>query len=157
MSIQSIRVQKHYEDHQEQLDLERERKKLRPNENMLDGMSKTIIYPFWCDVCKQDFTARARMFKHRLHGDWIATYRCKCPDCENDCVRYITHKDHDPYYNKSLSVRKQRNEYSSDVLQPDDYGYKTHYGNPWEEFDKRMEMENERLRGRQRDMGFNLN
>lgn len=139
MANETQRLKKHTEEFQEDLRKDRQRRKPKPNENMdKDIPDKLESFDFWCDTCQQDFQSPARKTRYRLEGDAIATLRGKCPDCEEIAIRYATHRDQDPYYQKSLIIRRQRNQYRIEMLQGKEYGFKTHYGDPDKDFNKRM-------------------
>ena len=113
--------------------------------------SKSAI---WCDNCQEDFTAPCYKTKHRLYGDVIAVWRAKCPICEADCIRHITHKDEDPYYNKSAVIRSQRNEYAWEILQAGEHGFRTHYGDPFKEYNEEMERKERQIVESERSIGL---
>ena len=139
------RLKKRIQDQQRLMDEERERKKPRPNILMeQQALDRLKSYDFWCNDCQEDFKAPCYKTRHRIHGDTIAIYRTKCPNCDNECIRYITHKDEDLYYQKSAKIRSQRNQYTLDLLQANQYGFKTHYGDPEEEYIKKLQ-EKERI------------
>lgn len=149
------RLEKRLKDQQVLLDQEREYKKKRPNERMDEGKPDRLnTYSFWCDLCDQDFDAPCYKTKHRLHGDTIAVYRTKCPDCEQECIRHITHRDHDLFYYKSTKIRKQRNQYFLETLQAKDYGFRTCYGDPYAGFDEVQQAKEETEMMKQQEMGF---
>ena len=127
--------------------LDRERFLNRPSihEKMIEEALPWIEhYDFWCDDCQIDFTSQAYAFKHRLYGDYIATYRANCPECDDECVRHITHRDHDPYYGKSDKINEQRNRYATELLQHENYGFESFYGKPFKEYDDRLKARDER-------------
>lgn len=132
------RLKKRIEDQHKLLDQEREMKKKmeeKPNKRMEeDAPDRLPLFDFWCDTCQEDFSMPCYKSRHRLYGDTIVVWRATCPDCETDCIRHITHKDEDLYYDKSTKIRKQRNQYAWEALQPDQYGFRTHYGEPYKEF-----------------------
>lgn len=84
---------------------------------------------FWCDECNKDFTAWG--FKC-VETDWsyptwrIAYYKGKCPK-GHKAIRRITDKPLDPYFIKSLMLKKQRVDYKKDLLQEGDVGFKMLY------------------------------
>jgi hypothetical protein len=120
------RLKKYTQNVQEQLKLERESKKNNPNQNMADeGKSSIESYQFWCKDCKFDFTSSAHRYICRIYGYPINSYWTRCPECKRWCKRLISHRDHDPYYNKSKVVLRMRNENAQDILQPGQFGYNT--------------------------------
>lgn len=149
------RLKKRIEDQQHLQDQERERKKPKANEKMdADAPDRVESYDFWCDVCQEDFSASCYKSRHRVEGNTISIYRTTCSGCDTDCIRHITHKDQDLYYYKSAKIRKQRNKYANDVLQDDDYGFNTRYGNPYTEFNKKMIEKEQRILKEEKDKGF---
>ena len=149
------RLKKRVEDQQELLRQDRQRKKKKPNERMDEQKPDHLdTYPFWCDSCQEDFKSPCYKTKHRLFGDIIAVYRAKCPICEEDCIRHVTHKDEDPYYQRSTKIRRQRNQYAFEMLQPKDFGFKTHYGDPYPGFTGLMQEKEERMIKEQLDQGL---
>ena len=140
------RLRKYAEEIQEDLRKDRERRKPKPNENMDRDIPDVLkSFDFWCITCQQDFESPARKTRYRLEGEVIATLRGECPDCEETAIRYATHRDQDPYYQRSLKIRRQRNQYRIEMLQSREYGFRTHYGDPDTEFNKRMMAAEERI------------
>lgn len=140
------RLKKYTEDFQEDLRIDRERKKLRPNENMdRDIPDRLKSYDFWCGNCQEDFSAPAVKTRYRLEGDVIATLRGECPECGEVAIRYATHRDQDPYYQRSVKIRRQRNKYKVETLQGQEYGFRTHYGDPDKEFNKIIAEQEEKI------------
>jgi len=134
------RITKRIEDQQYLLDQDKERKKKKPNVLMEEETGEQIAnFDFWCDVCQEDFISPAYKTKHRLYGDSVAVWRAQCPDCEEEAIRLITHKDEDPYYYKSTKIRFQRNQYATELLQADDYGFNSTYGNPHRSTEQMLE------------------
>jgi len=112
-------------------------------------------YPFWCEKCREDFDAPCCKEWHRLYGDSIAVYRA-IHECGQEAIRHITHRDHDPYYYLSERVLEDRMRYATDVLQPDDYGFRLNYGEPYKEYDDRLMKREEKRIKKERDKGFKL-
>jgi ribosomal protein S27AE len=139
-------LKKRTEEIQEELRIDRQRRKPKPNENMdADIPEKLESFDFWCNVCQEDFTSPARKTRYRLEGDVIATIRGECPSCGETAIRYATHRDQDPYYQRSLKIRRQRNQYKIEMLQGKEYGFRTHYGDPDAELNKTIAREEERI------------
>lgn len=131
------RLKKYTEDFQDDLRKDRDRRKPGPNENMdRDIPDRLSSYDFWCCECQEDFRSPAVKSRYRLEGDVIATLRGECPECGEVAIRYATHRDQDPYYQKSTKIRRQRNKFVVDMLQGQEYGFRTHYGDPDTEFNK---------------------
>jgi len=143
---------------QQDLAKDRERKKLKPNQRMDDDVPQFLkSYDFWCDTCREDFVSSARKTSYRLDGHKISTIRGICPECGKEAIRYATHRDQDPYYNKSRKIRRQRNEYALDFLRADQYGFKTQYGEPYKEFIKRMIRIDKKKFKKRMEIGLKLN
>lgn len=137
------------------LEQERERKKKKPNVKMEEATPDRLSrFDFWCRDCEEDFEAPCVKTKHRLEGDMIAVWRAMCPDCGTDCIRHITHKDEDMYYYRSTKIRHQRNEYAEDLLQAGEFGFKTRYGEPYEEFMRKMQGREEELIMEEKKIGL---
>mgnify|MGYP001571142001 CR=1 FL=1 len=136
---ETTRLKKYTEEIQEDLRIDRQRKKPKPNENMdADIPDNLKSFDFWCDTCQEDFEAPARKTRYRMEGDVIATMRGECPECGETVIRYVTHRDQDPYYQRSMKIHRQRNQYRTEMLQAEEYGFKTHYGDPNEIVDKKL-------------------
>lgn len=88
-----------------------------------------IVTDFWCDDCKQDFKAMA---VRQIEEDWnapqrIAYYKAKC-DAGHWCIRLITDKQRDAFWNKSKLLAKDRANHKLDTLQPWEEGFVMLYG-----------------------------
>lgn len=148
------RLKQRVRDIQEAKDRERELHRPRPHERMAEDTPDTIdAYDFWCEVCEVDFTVPAYKTVHRLYGDPVVCYRTQ-HECGNDCIRLISHRDHDPYYQRSEKIRQQRNEYITEVLQANQYGFKTYYGDPYKKFNDDLEKCEQKIIQSERDKGF---
>jgi len=140
------RLTKFTEDHWDAMQADRKAKRAKPNENMESGTADRLLsYDFWCLDCQEDFAAPCYKSKHRLWGDVIAVYRANCPDCGKDCLRHITHRDSDPYYEQSRKIRIMRAQYAWETLQANEYGFRTCYGNPWKKHEEELMAREERI------------
>lgn len=149
------RLTQRIKDLQRLQDQDRERRKPKPNIRMDEDLPDYLPrYDFWCDYCQEDFSASCYKTKHRMFGDPISVYRARCPICEEECHRLVTHRDQDLYYQKSTKVRRQRNQYAWDTLQAGDYGFKTCYGNPYAECDEKLARKEEKILQEERDKGL---
>lgn len=89
-----------------------------------------VTTEFWCETCKQDFKGEAL---RQVEVDWtnprqtIAFYRTKCFK-GHWCMRHITDKLIDPYFEQSRAVARQRGEHFADTLQPFQNGFNMVYG-----------------------------
>ena len=151
----SNRLKRRLKDQHRLMDQERESKKHSPNIRMEEETPDRLkAFDFWCVLCEEDFSAPCIKTKHRLYGDMIAIWRASCPYCEEDCIRHITHKDEDPYYQQSDKIRRQRNEYAWDMLSPDQPGFRTSYGEPYKDFIKKQQRLEEDIIKQARDQGL---
>ena len=139
------RLQQRTKGYQEDLRKDRERRKPKPNQRMDDDIPQVLSsYDFWCEDCQQDFSAPARKTSYKFEGNVISTIRGICPECGITAIRYATHRDQDPYYSKSLIIRRQRNQYALEMLQAEQYGFRTQYGEPYAEFNRKMAEKDEK-------------
>lgn len=85
-------------------------------------------YPFWCSTCEADFFGIAHKVIRKRPGilpiGWYVAY---CPQ-HHKCLRRITDRNNDPYFVKSLSVKRDRARYRDDLLTPDDNRFWLLYG-----------------------------
>ncbi len=136
---------------------ERELKKPKPNQRMAEEIPDRVeSYAFWCDDCQKDFDAPAYKESHHIFEDVIITYRAACSDCGQECVRFISHRDLDPYYFLSDRIREDRNRYREDFLRHDDFGFETAYGYKFKEYDDNLKAREARKLGLERQKGFKL-
>ncbi len=97
-----------------------------------DRLPDQTTFEFWCPRCLVDFPAPAyKSWNDRYEvGSWMS----QCPLCEDIVVRYINDKLSDPYYDQSEKIAIMRNTGAADMLRPDQYGFRTLYGNPYAEY-----------------------
>ena len=142
-TAEQIRLQKRITDIQ--FHFKQDREKAKPTRNQLivkDTAPYMKEYDFWCKNCQIDFRAPCYRYIVHLSNDVYASWRAICPECDTQCVRHITDRLHDPYYDHSRYILRQRNIYMKDVLKDGQYGFRTLYGDPYEAFTKRK-MEDE--------------
>ena len=89
---------------------------LAPNKKRID---------FWCGNCRLDFNALG--IKSECGGG-RSVYGTYCPKCNYRCLRRITDKARDPYFNESDEIRKARSSAGDDLLQPGDPRWDKVYG-----------------------------
>lgn len=108
----------------------------------MSSLPRFTTVSFWCERCRKDFDATAIRQESFRHNEqyWCAF----CKKCNNKCVRYITRQSDDPYYLKSEKLRRMRQQYSKDILQPGQTGYNTIYGDPFKEWYNKLEQEERR-------------
>jgi len=149
------RLEQRVKDQQASLARERELHKPTPNERMAEDTPDFISsYDFWCEDCDIDFSSEAYKVVHRLYGDPIITYRAECPECGQECVRLVSHRDHDNYYNLSERIISDRNQYAVEVLQHEEFGFETYYENPFKKFDIDLKAKEERIIRMEREKGL---
>lgn len=109
---------------------------------------------FWCDGCgghdesKGDIVAVGRKDAKYPSGQLpIARYVGECPR-GHLVIRHITEKNRDPYYYKSLKMKRERAMAADDLLQPSDPRFKQVYPNQWAkmEAERRAMEEHEELK-----------
>lgn len=155
------RMSDYTRDVQAKLKQDRELKKPSIHERMAEEAAMFVDhYNFFCEECLEDFTSPAYKEVHRFYGDYIVTYRAiheeneDGEDCGEECIRLVTHRDHDPYYYLSETVNQQRNQYYTELLQHEQYGFETMYGNPFREHDDKLKEKEERIFMRRRKTGL---
>ena len=154
MNKETERLKQRVRDKQEALERNRQMMKPNLNERMAEDTPDLISsYDFWCDVCEEDFTQAAYKTVSRIYGDPVVAYRTR-HECGNDCIRLISHRDYDPYYQLSVKIRRQRNEYRIEALQAEDYGFATNYGNPYAKFEKELAEQEQKIIENERANGF---
>ena len=107
-------------------------KALQDREDYITDSKPMTVTDFWCDhdQCKKDFKAMA---VRQIEIDWsntgqrIAFYRSKC-ERGHWCIRLITDKHRDGFFNKSLLVALDRGNHFADTLQPFESGFNLMYG-----------------------------
>lgn len=73
---------------------------------------------FWCCTCSRDFQGTGFKIVRQPQGSvWFAYYQGVCPKGHR-AIRYITDKNRDPYYYRSLAVKLQQRQYGDELLQP---------------------------------------
>lgn len=141
------RLKEHVREVQDDLDRESkikaQRKARGKEKRAFDRLPAETKHEFWCDHCLVDFAAPAyKVWSDILQeGVWISI----CPRCTSFVYRHATGKTLDAYYEKSTKVRVMRNEATIDMLRPSDYGFRSLYGDPFEEYYRRFQESEEQL------------
>lgn len=97
---------------------------------LIEDAKLVVVTDFWCDYCKQDFKS---MSVREYEIDWsnpsqyIAFYKTKC-DKGHWCIRLITDKQKDGYWQRSRAVAKERGVFHKDTVQPHETGFNMLYG-----------------------------
>jgi hypothetical protein len=110
---------------------EADRAKKERDDMMNERYRQTQLAPiekrtdFWCDTCKLDFNA---IGTKALCGNGRSRYDAKCPLCNHICSRRITEVAHDPFFQRSESIRKARWLAGDDLVQPDDPRWEETWG-----------------------------
>lgn len=111
---------------------------------------------FWCDTCEADFetighkTCRTRLDLNTGRSTVIhpiqAYYFGYCP-AKHRAIRRITDKEGDPYYRKSLMLRRQRIDMADAMLQPHDPRFRIVYPQAWKRMEEERELRDAAMRG----------
>lgn len=131
-----------------QIDRDRERKKPTPNELMAQDKVEGFkgMEWFWCNTCGEDFYINKIIkTEHKLFGEIIVMWRARCPWCGRGLHRHMTHRDDDPYYERSKRVHLMRDEYKTDTLQADEWGFKSYYGLPYKEHQRKIQEKRDKI------------
>lgn len=135
MTQEIEQLKQRVKERQAELEQERQRHKKTPNQLMEEeAQDLPEMFDFWCDSCQEDFEAERHKTKYTLYGEPVAVWRAKCPNCDTEAIRHITHRDEDTYYYKSDKINRQRNQYAMETLQIYDYGFRTMYKEAYEKF-----------------------
>lgn len=141
------RLKGRVEELQADLDKEATRKKQRhargKEKRAFDRLPTVTKHEFWCDHCRWDFAAPA--YKVWSDVQQVGVWQSVCPRCTSFVYRHATGKTLDPYYEKSNKVRVMRNESAADMLAPGQHGFKTLYGDPFEQYYRRFQESAEQL------------
>lgn len=98
---------------------------------------------FFCQACQEDFVIPAYRRWSTLHE--IGTWQSFCPYCDSEVYRHITSRTEDPYNHLSNKTVHLRSSAARDILQPDEYGFNTLYGDPYEDLYNRYQNKEEEL------------
>lgn len=104
-------------------------KEREDRDDLIKSAEGFVTTDFYCSECKLDFKSQAIK---QIEEDWsanqrIAYYKTKCFK-GHWCMRLITDKEKDGYYQKSRMIAKQRGMYHNDILQPFETNYNLVYG-----------------------------
>lgn len=150
------RLAEHTEGVQEELKKDRTKRKAdykkRRAQEAYIKLPYEAKHEFFCTACDEDFVAPAWKVWNDRHG--MGFWRSFCYNCESPVVRYITHKNLDPYYHLSKKVRLMQSTYAKDIIQPGQYGFKLLYGDPYEWWYKKMQKKNEDIDKRYGQFGL---
>lgn len=132
----------------------KEEKKLQKNKEFeaFKKLPGATISEFWCDVCQMDFSSPA----YKIWNDFfsIGTWQSICPFCDRPVYRHITDKKNDPYYEKSIKIMVMRSLYEKDLLRPEDYGFKSLYGEAYKSYFSTLQKMDEEIFNRQASLGL---
>lgn len=81
---------------------------------------------FYCLKCKEEFGGKG--IKSLAYDNGITAFYRGRHDCGRECVRRITEKAEDEFYNLSEMVKMQRQKYQDDTLSPYQQRFRTLYG-----------------------------
>jgi len=136
----------------EDKEIKKARKALTKEERAFRKLPDQADNDFFCDRCQLDF--KAPSYKHWVSLYGIGAWISFCPICGVMTCRWITNKANDPYYEKSSKIRGMRSMFEADMLQPDQYGFQTLYGDPFEKYHKILEHQEEEIRTRYLSLGL---
>ncbi len=108
----------------------RERGKARAERDDLIRDAKPFtVMDFWCNQCRKDFKGEA---VKQVEADWnadqnLAFYKTKCFR-GHWCIRLITDRNRDAYFQRSRSVARDRGAFHNDIIQPFETNYNLLYG-----------------------------
>ena len=102
---------------------------------------------FYCRDCRLDQNHPAKKMK-RGKTEWFIA---DCIECEERLIRYITDKRLDPYYWNSLELKKQRDFFAKDLIQPGDSRFKLYYKKEWDKIELASQEYEERKKRERED------
>lgn len=92
---------------------------------------------FWCDKCARDCAGPGYKEVRVPKGSmWFAFYRGFCPKGHH-VLRRITDKLDDPYFYKSVFVRREQAMHADDFLTPNDVRFREVYPQAWADLKER--------------------
>ncbi len=136
------RVEKSFEERQYYEDLQ---KKQQEREKIIREAPEWCYTDFYCPTCRDDLL-KCAAYKV-IQSDWTSPQRIAFYEafkaCHKGLRRWITDKSYDPYFRESRMLEEQRREATAngDLLQPNDYGFITKYGDPNKKKWRQMELE----------------
>lgn len=89
--------------------------------------AESVVTDFWCRRCRIDFTGPGHRQVVTSLAEPLAFYAGRCPKCRRGSVRRITDRGQDEYYLHSRKVWESRAAAEADMLQPNQWGFKTLY------------------------------
>lgn len=109
----------------------REKAKQRAErDELINDAHMLTLTDFFCEECQEDFKDFALK---QVEVDWsnstqhIAFYRTRC-DNGHYCIRYITDRHMDPFFQRSKEMAHQRATHAEDIIQPHETGFNLLYG-----------------------------
>jgi len=104
-------------------------KALEEREDLIKDSKFVTQTDFYCQKCKEDFKSQAIK---QVEEDWsssqrIAYYKTKCFN-GHWCIRLITDRHKDGFFQKSKLMALDRGNHFNDTLQPWDIGFNLLYG-----------------------------
>src|SRR3990167_6553162 len=87
---------------------------------------------FFCKKCQLDQDQNpSRINEH--------AYAARCVKCRTQLLRYVNDKHLDPYFGESIKLKKQRQEFSKDIIQYGDPRFEKFYKDQWDKFEQQKE------------------
>lgn len=105
-------------------------KELQERDELIASVQNIVLTDFYCDKCGKDFKAQAIK---QVEVDWtnltqkVAYYKTKCFQ-GHWCIRLITDKNKDAFWQKSKQVAIDRGKGFNDMIQPGETNFKLLYG-----------------------------
>ena len=136
------RVERIYEEKERYEDIE---KRQTEREKTIREAPQWCYTDFYCPTCQEDLL-KCAAYKV-IQSDWTSPQRIAFYEafraCHKGLRRWITDKSFDPYFRQSRMLEQQRREATAngDLLQPDDYGFKSKYGDINKKKWQQMELE----------------
>lgn len=92
---------------------------------------------FYCKNCELDYDTD-RVGMSTAYGG-IKKFISHCPECKREQFRLAENNQNDPYYYQSKNVIINRQKFGKDLLQPNDYGFRTFYKQEYDKIQKAKE------------------
>lgn len=102
---------------------------------MTNQLLNRNLVSFYCNNCDLDQNLHAIKQENR----WVSWYVAFCFECGKELIRKISDPGSDPYYGKSIKLKKEREVYKRDLIQPGESGFKIYYKKQSDDLEKEAE------------------
>lgn len=75
-------------------------------------------WPFYCDVCRQDFTGKGFIYVSQFRNERPIAFYKTVHNCGREAIRRLTERPDDEFYNLSPMIYQQRQTSIDDMLSP---------------------------------------